>query len=150
VWDFPRPPAYEQWHEQVVVRFAGAVVAETEEAWCVLETSHPPTYYLPRTAFAAGVLRPTSGSSVCEWKGVATYFDVAVGDAVAPASAWTYADPRGAAAVLRGHVAVYAARMEECLVDGTPVVPQPGSFYGGWITPRVSGPFKGIPGSTGW
>lgn len=151
VWDFPRPPAYEQWHERVEVRFGGTTIATTTGAWCVLETSHPPTYYLPIAAFEPGVLRPASGGgTVCEWKGLASYFDIVVGDRVAPRAAWTYENPRGAAAVVRDHVALYASEMDACLVDGVPVTPQPGGFYGGWITDRVSGPFKGSPGTAGW
>jgi uncharacterized protein (DUF427 family) len=150
VWDFPRPPAIEQWHERVVVRLGGQVVAETTEAWCVLETSHPPTYYLPPSAFAEGVLRPAAGSSFCEWKGRATYLDVVVGDTVAAQAAWTYRDPTPGFAHLTDHVALYPAAMESVTVDGIEVQPQPGGFYGGWITPRVTGPFKGEPGTLGW
>ncbi|MDX6324695.1 MAG: hypothetical protein QOK15_1049 [Nocardioidaceae bacterium] len=150
VWDFPRPPALVQWHEHVTIRFGGAVVAETPEAWCVLETSHPPTYYLPRGCFAPGSLRPATGTSFCEWKGTADYLDVLAGDRVAARAAWSYPDPVRAYAVLRGHVAVYPAAMDACTVDGVTVAPQPGGFYGGWVTPRVVGPFKGGPGTAGW
>lgn len=150
MWDFPRPPAYEQWHEQVQVRFGAAVIAETDAAWCALETSHPPTYYLPRSAFAPGVLRPTQGTSLCEWKGEATYFDVVVGEQQASRAAWTYAQASGEAAMIRDHVALYPAQMDAITVDGHVVSPQPGDFYGGWVTPRVSGPFKGEPGTWGW
>ena len=150
VWDFPRPPAYERWHEHVEVVFGGSVIATTDEAWCVLETSHPPTYYLPRTAFVPGSLRPAAGSSVCEWKGVASYLDVVAGEQVAPHAAWTYPDPKGEAVVLTDHIALYPATMDACLVDGEAVKPQPGGFYGGWVTARVTGPFKGAPGTLGW
>jgi uncharacterized protein (DUF427 family) len=150
VWDFPRPPALEQWHERVTIMLGGVLVAETTEAWCVLETSHPPTYYLPPEAFAAGSLRPATGTSFCEWKGVAGYLDVVAGDQVASRAAWTYPDPVPAYAALRGHVAVYPAAMDACTVDGSLVAPQPGRFYGGWVTPRVVGPFKGEPGTAGW
>ncbi len=150
VWDFPRPPAYERWHERVEIVLGGRVIASTVEAWCVLETSHPPTYYLPRTAFVAGSLRPCEGRSVCEWKGVASYLDVVAGDVVAARAAWTYPQPRGEASVLVDHVAVYPAAMDSCTVDGEQVRPQPGGFYGGWVTSRVVGPFKGAPGTQGW
>jgi uncharacterized protein (DUF427 family) len=150
VWDFPRPPAIQQWHEHVVVRLGGQVVAETTEAWCVLETSHPPTYYLPPSAFAEGALRPAAGSSYCEWKGRASYFDVAAGDVVASRAAWSYPDPTPSFASLKDHVSLYPAAMESVTVDGVEVQPQPGGFYGGWITPRVAGPFKGSPGTLGW
>lgn len=160
VWDFPRPPALEQRDEEVEVRLGGVVVARcgagtpAGAAWTVLETSHPPTWYLPRAAFAEGVLRPAAGSSYCEWKGVASYLDLVGGPADAPVvaerAAWTYPDPVPAYAVLRDHVALYASAVDACRVDGTLVVPQPGGFYAGWITPDVTGPFKGIPGSLGW
>jgi uncharacterized protein (DUF427 family) len=150
VWDFPRPPAIEQWHEHVVVRLGGQVVAETTDAWCALETSHPPTYYLPPTCFDEGILRPAGGSSYCEWKGQASYFDVAAGDVVAPRAAWSYPDPTPGFVLLKDHVSLYPAAMESVTVDGVEVQPQPGGFYGGWITPRVAGPFKGAPGTLGW
>lgn len=133
------------------MHFGGRTIASTDDAWCVLETSHPPTYYLSHATFEPGTLRPAGRvSTVCEWKGSATYFDVVVGDRVAARAAWTYPNPRGDAVVLLDHVALYAAPMDACLVDGAPVTPQPGGFYGGWITGRVSGPFKGGPGTAGW
>lgn len=150
VWDYPRPPRVEQRHEQVRVEFGGGVIAETTQAWCVLETSHPPTYYLPADAFLPGTLRPTTGSSYCEWKGHAGYLDLVRGDLVARAAAWTYPDPTAAFAVLRDHVALYPDAVDGCFVDGERVEPQPGGFYGGWITSRVVGPFKGSPGTLGW
>ncbi len=150
VWDFPRPPDYVQWHEQVEIELGGEVIATTTQAWCVLETSHPPTYYLPPSAFVAGSLRPTTGTSLCEWKGSARYFDVLGGGRVAPRAAWSYPEPNPGAEMVRDHVAVYAALMDECRVDGEVVTPQPGGFYGGWVTSRVVGPFKGSPGTLGW
>jgi uncharacterized protein (DUF427 family) len=150
VWDFPRPPALAQWREDVRIVFAGVEVAATTEAWCVLETSHPPTYYLPGTAFADGVLRAAGGSSFCEWKGAAAYLDLVVGDRVAERAAWTYPDPAPGFQALRDHVAVYPAAVDACTVDGVRVEAQPGGFYGGWVTRRVVGPFKGGPGTHGW
>jgi uncharacterized protein (DUF427 family) len=150
VWDFPRPPAYVQWHERVEIWFGGSVIASTTDAWCVLETSHPPAYYLPRSAFTTGTLRPADGSSFCEWKGRAVYYDVVAGDHVAPRAAWSYPAPSADAAVIRDHVSVYPALMDSCTVDGEVVTPQPGGFYGGWITSRIVGPFKGGPGTRGW
>ena len=150
VWDYPRPPALVQWHEQVRVELGGRVVAETTEAWCVLETSHPPTYYLPRDAFAPDVLRPAAGSSFCEWKGTAAYLDLVVEDRTAARAAWYYPTPTPSFAALRDHVSLYPAATDGCFVDGERVRPQPGGFYGGWITSRVVGPFKGDPGTHGW
>jgi uncharacterized protein (DUF427 family) len=150
VWDFPRPPDLVQWHEHVVVTFGGTVVAETTEAWCALETSHPPTYYLPGKAFTRGSLRPAQGTTFCEWKGSARYLDVVAGDRVAPSAAWSYPAPTPSFELIRDHVAIYPAAMDSCTVDGQAVLPQPGGFYGGWVTPRVVGPFKGDPGTLGW
>jgi uncharacterized protein (DUF427 family) len=128
----------------------GVVVAETTAALRVLETSHPPTYYLPMAAFLAGVLRPATGGSWCEWKGRAAYFDLVVDDSRAPSAAWTYPDPKQGFAALRDHVAVYPGAVDACFVDDERVQPQAGGFYGGWITGRVVGPFKGGPGTRGW
>ncbi len=150
MWDFPRPPALEQWHEHVVVRLGGGIVAETTEAWSVLETSHPPTYYLPPDAWVEGSLRAASGWSHCEWKGQARYLDVVSGPVVAERAGWTYPTPTARFAALLDHVGVYPAAMEDCTVDGVRVVPQPGGFYGGWVTDRVVGPFKGAPGTLHW
>lgn len=150
VWDYPRPPAIRRSEELVVVMLGGQTICETTLSWQVLETSHPPTYYLPTAAFVPGALRSTKGSSFCEWKGEAAYYDVLGGAEVAPRAGWYYPSPNGRYHQLRDHVAVYAAAMDRCLVDGEQVQPQPGGFYGGWVTSAVSGPFKGIPGSQGW
>ena len=150
VWDYPRPPRAEPSDEHVVLVHAGSVVAETTSSVRVLETSHPPTYYLPRDAFADGVLRPVERTTWCEWKGRATYLDLVVGDTVVRAAAWTYADPAPGFEAIRDHVAVYPGRLDRCTVDGEVVQAQPGDFYGGWITSRVTGPFKGGPGTRGW
>ena len=126
------------------------MIASTPRGWRVLETSHPPTYYLPREAFVDGVLRDASGTSWCEWKGKARYFDLVTDDKVAPKVAWSYPDPTPGFAPIAGAVAVMAGQVDRCTVDGETVIPQPGGFYGGWITSRVVGPFKGGPGSAGW
>jgi len=150
VWDYPRPPRLEEYAGSIVVELGGVEVARATRGWRVLETSHPPTYYLPRDAFVPGALREAGGASWCEWKGQASYLDVVGGTALAPRAAWTYLDPTGGFAPIAGAIALMAAAMDRCLVDGEVVVPQPGGFYGGWITSSVVGPFKGIPGSTGW
>lgn len=155
VWDYPRPPRVEPSSERVEIELAGVVVASTDRSWRVLETSHPPTYYLPREAFAAGVLRPVAGHTWCEWKGQASYLDLVVrdpsgADRVAARAAWTYPTPTAGFEAIAGAVAVMPALVDRCTVDGEVVVPQPGGFYGGWITRRVTGPFKGGPGTTGW
>lgn len=126
------------------------MVCSTGSCWQVLETSHPPTYYLPRAAFAEGVLQPTAGSSWCEWKGAARYLDLVAGGRTATRAAWYYPSPSPGFELLADHVAVHAGATDGCFVGGERVVPQPGGFYGGWITAAVAGPFKGVPGSTGW
>lgn len=150
VWDYPRPPRLETSTELVEVVLGGVVVARTQQSWRVLETSHPPTYYLPREAFEPGVLREAAGSTWCEWKGQAAYFDLVAGDVVAPSAAWTYPAPTAGFEAIAGAVAVMPGQIDRCTVDGEVVEPQPGGFYGGWITTDIAGPFKGGPGSRGW
>jgi uncharacterized protein (DUF427 family) len=150
VWDYPRPPRLEPADATIEIRLGGEVVARTTTALRVLETSHPPTYYLPESAFADGVLRPAAGSSYCEWKGSATYYDLVTPARTAERAGWTYPRPSPGFEPLVGHVAVMAAQMDACLVDGEVATPQEGGFYGGWITSRVVGPFKGGVGSRGW
>jgi uncharacterized protein (DUF427 family) len=150
VWDDPRPPAVRECPATIEVVLGGVVVCRTTSSWQVLETSHPPTYYLPRSAFAPGALREAAGSSFCEWKGAARYVDVLGGDQVAERVGWYYPSPTSGFSMLLDHVAVYAGPMDRVVVDGEQVVPQPGGFYGGWITSAVTGPFKGVPGSLGW
>ncbi len=150
VWDYPRPPSVEPVAAQIEVTFGGVTVARTNRALRVLETSHPPVYYLPTSDFVSGSLRPALGRSFCEWKGTASYFDIVVGPNVASAAAWGYPQPTPAFTELLDHVAVYPAAMDRCTVDGEVVVAQPGTFYGGWVTSAVVGPFKGEPGSEFW
>ena len=150
VWDYPRPPRVEASPELIEITLGGVVVARSRAALRVLETSHPPTYYLPHADFVAGALVPAEGSSYCEWKGVAAYLDVLGGDRVAARGAWTYPTPSRGFEVLRDHVAVMPAAVDGCTVDGQKAQAQQGGFYGGWITSRVVGPFKGGPGTHGW
>jgi uncharacterized protein (DUF427 family) len=150
VWDYPRPPRLEPFTGAITVELDGRVIASTARSWRVLETSHPPTYYLPREAFEAGVLRAAPGASMCEWKGQARYYDLVAGGAVATRAAWTYPRPAPPFADIAGAVAVMASLVDRCTVNGETVVAQPGGFYGGWITSAVVGPFKGVPGSMGW
>ena len=151
VWTYPRPPKLEEVQRHVVIVLGGETIAEARRAFRVLETSHPPTWYIDRAAFRDGALRPAGGSSFCEWKGNASYLDVVGGAGkIAARAAWTYPRPNVEFAAIANHVALYAGMMDACYVDGERVTPQPGGFYGGWITSDVSGPFKGIPGSMGW
>ncbi len=152
MWDYPRPPAVDRTDETVEVVLGGVTIATAHGALRVLETSHPPTYYVPLDAFAEGVLRPVEGASFCEWKGVAAYFDLVGGpDAsgepvVARRAAWTYPEPTPGFRELLGTVAVMPATVDRCVVAGEVVRPQPGDFYGGWITSRVVGSVQGDPG----
>jgi uncharacterized protein (DUF427 family) len=152
VWDYPRPPALERSSKVIRIVFAGAVIAESTSARRVLETSHPPVYYLPVADVLAGVLqRSDRRGSFCEWKGVASYYDVIGPDgARALGAAWGYDDPSPGFRDLLDTVAFYPASMDECTVDGEVVTAQPGDFYGGWITSEIVGPFKGAPGTQGW
>jgi len=150
VWDYPRPPRLEPCGRHLLVVFRGEVVAETRTGFRVLETSHPPVYYFPPADVRTAFLRPSRRGSYCEWKGQATYFAVEVGGVALPDVAWSYPVPTAAFAAIAGHVAFYAGPVDGCFVDGERVTPQPGGFYGGWITSDVVGPFKGGPGSAGW
>ena len=150
VWDYPRPAVARPTVAHIRIVHKGIVVADTRGAMRVLETSHPPQYYLPPSDIADGVMRAAEGSSFCEWKGTARYWDVVVGDFVLENVGWSYPNPTPEFSMLRDFVAFYAAPFDSVTVDGEQVVPQPGGFYGGWITSKVAGPFKGVPGSRTW
>lgn len=150
VWDYPRPPRVEPTAERVVIRFGGETVADTTQALRVLEESHPPAYYLPRSAFAAGSLIDAPGLSYCEFKGEAHYLSVAAGGDQIDSAAWFYPEPQAGYELLRDYVSVYPGRMDACLVDDELVEAQAGGFYGGWITSKIVGPFKGEAGTEGW
>jgi uncharacterized protein (DUF427 family) len=150
VWDYPRPPRLEAFTGSITIELGGRTIASTDHGWRVLETSHPPTYYLPRGSFAEGVLHPAGGSSWCEWKGQASYFDLVTETRRAQRAAWTYPRPTTEYEPIAGALAVMAGAVDRCTVNGEVVFPQPGGFYGGWITSWIVGPFKGAPGSQGW
>lgn len=145
VWDYPRPPRTEPTPRRVRVVLGGVTIVDSKRALRVLETSHPPVYYVPIDDVKAGVLREVERATYCEFKGAARYFDVVVGAMRARDAGWTY--PSGE---LEGYVAFYAAKMDACFVDDERVRPQEGAFYGGWITSDLAGPFKGGPGTQGW
>jgi uncharacterized protein (DUF427 family) len=150
VWDYPRPPALVASARHVVIRLGAILIVDSRRALRVLETSHPPGWYVPRDDVVAGVLRPSSSAStVCEWKGTATYWDVVTPDVVLPAAMWSYQRPTPRFTALCGAVSGYPSQLD-CTVDGERVRSQEGSFYGGWITSDVVGPFKGAPGTWGW
>ena len=146
VWDYPRPPAVVPFDGRVRVVHGGRVVVDTRRAVRVLETSQPPAFYLPAADADLTRLTRSAGSSWCEWKGQATYWQL---DDVDDA-AWSYASPTPGFVAIAGHFAFYAQKVDECWVDHEQVQPNPGNFYGGWITSRVVGPFKGGPGTLGW
>jgi uncharacterized protein (DUF427 family) len=150
VWDYPRPPLLERTERPLRVTVGGVVVADTRSGWRVLETYHPPVYYFPPEDVDAEYVRAVSGTSFCEWKGASRYWDVVVGSEVRARAAWSYPDPTPRFAPIRDHLAFYAGQMDACTVDGERAVPQPGDFYGGWITRAVVGPFKGTPGTGHW
>ena len=150
VWDYPRPPLLETTEAHLVVVLGGVTIAETRRAYRVLETSHPPNYYFPPDDVAAGAVEMTKGSSFCEFKGRASYWTVRGGDRTETEAAWSYESPSAAFAPILDYLAFYPQRMEACFVDDELVVAQPGRFYGGWVTTKVAGPFKGAPGTRGW
>lgn len=151
VWDYPRPPALEETARHLRIVSSGIVLADTTRALRILETSHPPVYYIAPADIAMQYLRPSPRrNSFCEWKGLASYWNIVIEDAITHDAAWSYPNPVKKYAALRDHIAFYANHVDECRVDGERVQPQPGDFYGGWITSHVRGPFKGAPGTMGW
>jgi uncharacterized protein (DUF427 family) len=150
VWDYPRPPRLEPTDRHLLVVFGGVVVAESRRGFRVLETSHPPSYYLPPEDCDLAALSPGRRTTVCEWKGRAEYRTLRVGDRESPDAAWLYPSPTSAFAAIRDHLAFFPGRVDACYVDGEEAAPQEGGFYGGWITADLAGPFKGGPGSAGW
>ena len=149
VWDYPRPPRLCADPREVVIRWGGVEVARTRRAVRVLETAHPPSFYLPWADVERRFLQPCPGSSLCEWKGPAQYWTLVDGDRRLPGVAWSYPQPLAGAEALADCVAFYPQNLD-CRVDGDIARPQPGGFYGGWITAELVGPFKGEPGSHGW
>ena len=146
VRDYPRPPRLDACQDQIRVEVLGEVLVETQRSLRVLETFHPPTYYLPPEAMNQGLLVPAPGRpSFCEWKGVASYYDVVAGERRLNRAVWTYNHPSERFRELAGWFALYPGQMDGCWVNGERVISQQGGFYGGWITSQVEGPFKGDP-----
>ena len=150
VWDYPRPPRLEKASARLRVVFAGQTIADAASGYRVLETSHPPVYYIPPDDIAQQFLEPAPGGSWCEFKGHAKYWSIDVNGQRAENAAWGYPTPSAAFSAIAGHLAFYASRVDECWVDEERVQPQEGDFYGGWITSRIVGPFKGGAGTRGW
>ena len=149
VWDFPRPPRLVSDSREVVIYWGNVQVARTRHAVLVLETSHPPSFYIPMADVNQSLLRQGAGNSFCEWKGPATYWSLVNETQVLPNVGWSYPRPLEGAEAIAGCIAFYPANLT-CTVDGKKVTPQPGGFYGGWITPELVGPFKGDAGTQGW
>ncbi len=150
VWDYPRPPRLEDSLKHLQVIFNDVVIAETQRAKRVLETSHPPVYYIPPEDIKMEYLTSSPRSSWCEWKGQAAYYSISVGDKRVENAAWYYPRPEPSFESLKGYVAFYPSLMDDCYVDGERVRAQAGDFYGGWITNDIVGPFKGESGTTWW
>jgi uncharacterized protein (DUF427 family) len=149
VQHYPRPPALEPVQHRLRVLLNGEIVAETTRALRVLETHHAPTYYIPPEDVMAELI-PVRGTTFCEWKGQAAYFDVQTGGTITARAAWSYPSPNASFKALAGHVSFYAAAMDACFVGEERVIPQPGDFYGGWVTANLQGRIKGAPGTKHW
>jgi uncharacterized protein (DUF427 family) len=150
VWDYPRPAILEDTHKHLKIIFNGIVLAETDKAKRVLETSHPPCYYIPPEDIKLEYLIPTSRKTACEWKGLCQYSDVSVGDKNVNNATWQYIQPAPNFSSIQGYYSFYASLMDACYVNDELVQAQAGDFYGGWITADIVGPFKGGLGTWGW
>ena len=150
VWDYPRPPRVEPVAELIRIVFDGHSFVESRNAFRVLETSHPPSYYIPQSDIDMSFMEPTSNRSFCEFKGRASYWTVRSARRAAENSAWGYLNPSPGFELIQGCVSFYASKMDACFVGDEQVQAQAGDFYGGWITSKIRGPFKGGPGSWGW
>lgn len=150
VWDYPRPAIAEPTDRRIQIIHRGITLVDSISAWRTLETSHPPTYYIPPIDVLTKHLQHNPRRSMCEWKGQASYWDVVIGDTRIEAAAWSYASPTPSFAAIADYLAFYPDPFDQCLVDGEAITPQPGQFYGGWISRYEAGPFKGIPGSRFW
>ncbi len=150
VWDYPRPPRLEAVSEKIRVDFDGFVIASSVRAYRVIETANPPCYYLPFEDVRMEYLTPEDLTSFCEWKGIAHYWSVKLGEKCSQNAAWSYPDPEKGFDCIRNHMAFFAGRVDACYLGKSLVQPQSGDYYGGWITPNLTGPFKGKPGSELW
>jgi len=149
VWDYPRPPRLTPDAREVIVRFGAVEIARSNQCIRVLETASPPTVYIPPASLNMNALEKAAGTSFCEWKGAADYWTVLVSGRKLERAGWSYPDPLPGFEAIRGYLSFYPAVLE-CFVAGIRVLPQPGKFYGGWVTPELVGPFKGEPGSEAW
>ena len=149
VWDYPRPPELSKDSRKVEIKWMDKTMALTKEAIRVLETASPPTFYLPKNDVNTDFFKIAAGSSYCEWKGKATYWNISVDGKTLEKAAWSYENPTPAIQHIAGYISVYPGKLE-CYVNNIRVKPQPGGFYGGWMTPEIVGPVKGDPGTRGW
>ncbi|MEY2985615.1 MAG: hypothetical protein RLZZ568_2232 [Cyanobacteriota bacterium] len=150
VWDYPRPPRLEPSTKHVKVMVAGVTLAESQQSQRLLETSHPPVYYLPLADIQTQYLIPSTRHSYCEWKGTASYYHLKIGDRQIENAGWYYPTPTPNFVQITNYVAFYPSKMDACYLDGELVQAQAGDFYGGWITSEIVGPFKGGMGTWGW
>lgn len=150
VWDYPRPAVAEPTDRHIRIVHHGVNMADSRAAWRTIETSHPPTYYIPPADVAMEHLKLNGRRSLCEWKGQARYYDLVIGNTRVESVAWSYPEPTPGFAAIRDYLAFYPEPFDEALVDGQQITAQPGGFYGGWISPYEAGPFKGVPGSRFW
>ncbi len=150
VWDYPRPPRLEATNKHLKVVFNGEIIAETNRAYRVLETSHPPVFYFSPEDLRTEFLTETRNSSFCEWKGRAGYYALQVNGKLMENAAWFYANPTKDFAAIKNYIAFYPNKMDACSVNDELVTVQEGDFYGGWITSEIVGPFKGGAGTFGW
>lgn len=150
VWDYPRPPRLEKFSKSIRVIFNDLVLVDSNQCYRVLETSHPPGYYIPPNDILMDYLIPSTLTTYCEWKGEGSYYHIKIGNKRVDNAAWYYSNPNPSFLAIKNYVAFYPRFMDSCWVDNEKVEPQPGPFYGGWITSNLIGPFKGIPGSNGW
>jgi uncharacterized protein (DUF427 family) len=151
VWDYPRPPRLERTTKQLKVIYKGYTIAETNRAYRVLETSHPPVYYFPPEDINMNFLQKRAGQrTFCEFKGSAEYWNIMTDKGEVLSAAWSYPDPNARFLDIKGYLAFYASKVDACYVNDELVQTQEGDFYGGWITEDIVGPFKGGPGTWGW
>ena len=150
VWDYPRPPRLEDATRRIRVVWNGVTIADTWRARRILETSHPPVYYIPPEDVRMDLLSRTQRTTFCEWKGTASYYTLTVEGKMVEQAAWYYPQPNARYSAIKDYIAFYPRKMDACYVGGEQVTPQPGDFYGGWITSEIAGPFKGDPGTLGW
>lgn len=150
VWDYPRPPALEPVDKKLSVEFDGRTIAETSRGYRILETSHPPVYYFPPEDVLPEVLRHSPFTTSCEWKGTGKYYHLVANGKKVENAAWYYDKPKKRFEQIKNYIAFYPSKVDACFVKGERITPQPGGFYGGWITKDIVGPFKGVEGSWGW